>query len=260
MNSNFKLVVFSGLAIMASFTSCQKDMSSSENFKYANVLDVTTDGTSTVVSENLQSAFVETGGLIDSELAVLVKMKEEEKLARDVYSALYTKWGNSMYSRISEAENNHLYAIIRLLKYYGSTDTLVEEAGTFEDINVQNLYNELLSAGLASIEEGFKTGALIEEMDIKDLKDALTVNSNENVMMVFENLERGSRNHLRAFYNQLSGLGIAYVPTYLSQDEFTQIVTSPIEKGKLYKMKANGKGKGNGNCNNNGQGKRKGRN
>jgi hypothetical protein len=256
MKTNIKALVISGFAIVASFTSCQKDMLNSDNVQYASVLDVASDGTSTVISQNMQSAFVETSILTDKEVASLQKMKEEEKLARDVYSALYQKWGSQVFSRISLAENNHLNAIINLLKYYGEADTLVEETGIFTDANVQSLYNDLLKQGSVSIEDGYKTGALIEEMDIKDLKDAIAETANTNIVLVYENLERGSRNHLRAFNKQLSSLGIVHTPVYITQADYDQIVSSSMEKGKQYKMK----GKGNGNCDGSGQGKRKGKN
>lgn len=254
MKTNIRALIICGLAITAVFSSCQKDMLNSD--QYAGILDVSTDGTSMVVSQNMQFAFVETPVLTDAEQTTLLKMKDEEKLARDVYAALYQKWSSPVFSRISYAENNHLNAIINLLKYYEQADTLVGESGKFADTEMQNLYNELLSKGYVSIEEAYNTGALIEEMDIKDLNNALAETSNENISMVYENLTKGSRNHLRSFYKQLTSLGIVYTPVYLTEDEYNQIATSPIEKGKQYKMK----GKGNGNCDNSGKGKRKGKN
>jgi hypothetical protein len=85
---------------------------------------------------------------------------------------------------------------------------------------------------------------LIEEMDIKDLDEVLAATTNENVTLVFENLLKGSRNHLRAFNLQLTNLGIVYTPTYISQTDYDLIVNSPMEKGKQYRM--NGQGNGNG--------------
>jgi hypothetical protein len=243
-------------ATLAFTTSCEKDGMNSENAQYASVLDVLTDGTSTVINANMQSAFIETPGITDSEINSLVRMNAEEKLARDVYAALYEKWGSTVFSRISTAENNHLNAIIRLLQYYGSADTLTGEPGIFADAEVQTLYNNLVANGSVSIEEAYKTGTLIEEMDIKDLSNALAEISNANIIMVFENLERGSRNHLRSFYNRITMLGEVYTPTYITQAEYDQIVTSPVEKGRQYKMQGKGKGKGhkqnsgNGSCKN----------
>lgn len=112
---------------------------------------------------------------------------------------MYQKWENQVFSRISLAENNHLNDIINLHKYYGEADTLVGETGIFTDAIVQSLYNDLLTQGSISIEDGYKTGALIEEMDIKDINGAIAETANTNIVIIYENLERGSRNHLRAF-------------------------------------------------------------
>lgn len=140
---------------------------------------------------------------------------------------------------------------MRLLTYYGSSDTIVGVAGTFANADIQTLYTNLVAKGSTSIEEAYQTGAMIEEMDIEDLKVAIAATSNANITMVFENLEKGSRNHLRSFYNQLTILSVNYTPVYITQSEYDQIVTSAFEKGKQYRMngqKGNGKGKkGQGN-------------
>ena len=228
-------------------SSCQKDNMNGESAQYASVLAVSADGTSSVIEANLKSALITTSDLTDSELASILKMKEEEKLARDVYSALAQKWGGTVFSNISAAESNHLNAIILLMTSYGISDTSIGEAGVFTDPAVQALYNDLVVNGSVSVEEAYKTGALIEEMDINDLDEVLTTTTNENVTLVFENLLKGSRNHLRAFNLQLTNLGIVYTPAYISQTDYDLIVNSPMEKGKQYRMNGQGNGQGNGN-------------
>jgi len=239
------VISFFLFASAAVVSSCQKDDMNAENAQYASVLAVSTDGTTSVIEANLKSALIETSALTDSELAALLKMKEEEKLARDVYSVLSQKWGSSVFTNISAAENNHLNAIVLLLTNDGSTETSIGEAGIFADAAVQTLYNDLIAKASVSIEDAYKTGALIEEMDIKDLTEALSSTTNENVTLLFDNLMKGSRNHLRAFNLQLTNLGITYTPIFISQDEYTQIVTSAMEKGKQYRMNGQGNGKGN---------------
>lgn len=248
MKTSMKSLVISSLMVASLLvvSSCQKDGMNAENAQYASVLAVSADGTSSVIESNLKSAMIETSALTESELASLLKMKEEEKLARDVYSVLSQKWGSQVFTNISAAENNHLNAIVLLLKNYGSTETAIGEAGVFTDAAVQTLYNDLVAKASASLEEAYKTGALIEEMDIKDLTEALATTTNENVILVFENLLKGSRNHLRAFNRQLTSLGIIYTPVYISQADYDLIVSSAMEKGKQYRMNGNGNGQGNG--------------
>jgi hypothetical protein len=253
MKMKIKMFVLSTifLGILALPYSCTKDNLNSDNLQYASILSVAGDGVSTVDIQNLQSVLVETLGLTEGELSSLIKMKEEEKLARDVYSVLHLKWGNSVFSKISAAENNHLNAILLLLQSYGVPDTLAGEAGVFMNEDLQNLYARLVTDGSMSVEDAWRTGALIEEMDISDLNIAFSETSNENIGLVYENLLRGSNNHLRAFYNQLASLGIEYVPQYITQEEYNQIVSTPMEKGRQYKMQ----GKGQGTCDGTGIGK-----
>jgi hypothetical protein len=264
MKTSMKSIVISSFVVASLFvaSSCQKDNMNAENVQYASILSVSGDGTTSVIEANLKSALIVTSDLTDSELASLLKMKEEEKLARDVYTALAEKWGSQVFTNISAAESNHLNAIILLLTSYGVTETSIGEAGKFTIPAVQTLYNELVANASVSVEEAFKTGALIEEMDIKDLDDALVTTTNENVILVFENLLKGSRNHLRAFNRQLTTLGIVYTPVYVSQADYDLIVNSAMEKGNQYRMNGQGnrmgkgkggKGKGNkgnGTCKN----------
>lgn len=248
MKTSMKNLVIGSFIVASLFvaSSCQKDNMNAENAQYASVLAVSADGTTSVIEANLKSVLITTSDLTSSELASLLKMKEEEKLARDVYSVLFQKWGSQVFTNISKAENNHLNAIVLLLTNYGSTETSIGEAGIFADVAVQKLYNDLVTKASISVEEAYKTGALIEEMDIKDLDEALVTTTNENVTLVFENLLKGSRNHLRAFNLQLTNLGIVYTPVYISQTDYSLIVTSPMEKGKQYKMQGKGNGQGNG--------------
>ncbi|HLN20897.1 MAG TPA: DUF2202 domain-containing protein [Bacteroidales bacterium] len=220
-------------------TSCEKN-SANSNDLFAPFLTASADGISFMNEENLLSSFIDTPEPGIEEMNLLIRMREEEKLARDVYTSLYTKWGHMVFTRISSAETTHLNAVNSLLKLYASPDVVISDPGVFKDKHVQDLYDDLITKGSSSLSDAFKVGALIEEMDIKDLKNALNKTSNPNIIMVFENLERGSRNHLRAFTRQLSNIGITYVPEYLLQEEYNKIVSSPVETGNRYRMQNKG--------------------
>ena len=227
--------------------SCNKDDQAEAGIDYVTVLDVANDGITEVNEADLKTVLVETPDLEDSEINLLLKMKDDEKLAMDVYNALYAKWNGLIFNRIANAEEKHLNAVVLLLEGYeveGATD--IAAAGEFENADIASLYTELVEKGSASVEDAYAVGALIEELDIKDLQDALTEAGNDNITLVFENLLKGSRNHLRAFNTQLVNAGITYVPEYIDQATFDEIVNSTIEKGKKYMVqKGNGEG-GNG--------------
>ena len=263
MKTISKNFVWIGLAvILAILSSCSKDNMTSDSQKYAGILKVAADGATEVVVSNLQAVLVKTPSLSDVEMEILLKMKDEEKLARDVYYTMYENWDSQIFSNIAGAEEKHLNAVILLLKYYGASDTLISNRGAFASEEITAFYNELIAQGNVSLEEALKVGALIEEMDINDLTKCLENTSNQNIILVFENLLKGSRNHLRAFNMQLVNLGVTYVPQYIDQATYDQIVNSAMELGKQYKMQGQnkGNGKGSGNGAKNGQGNKYGGN
>lgn len=220
----------------AALTSCEKEANGSDP-KFDTLLEVQGDGASLILGSNLKSALVATAPGTALEQEMLTFMKEEEKLARDVYTALSAKWGTPIFANIAKAEATHASAVVTLMERLGMANTALLPAGEFENPAFTALYAQLVADGSRSLADAFRVGALIEEKDIFDLKDDLTKTSNANITMVFENLLKASSNHLRAFNRQLTSLGIAYSPTYLDWATFTQIVTSPMEQGRRYQLR-----------------------
>ncbi len=172
--------------------------------------------------------------LSDTEVEMLEKMRQEEKLARDVYLTLYEKWGLRVFSNIAQSEQTHMDAIKVLLDKYGLEDPAADNViGVFKDQAFTDLYNSLVEKGNVSLTEALKVGATIEDLDIKDLEDEIALTDNQDIRMVFQNLMKGSRNHLRSFYGLIVANGETYEPQYISQEEFDAIVNSPKERGVI---------------------------
>ena len=170
--------------------------------------------------------------LSDAEIAALVFMREEEKLARDVYLDMSDLWGTQIFVNIADSEQTHMDVVLRLIHKYNLEDPAENRSrGEFADATMQGLYDSLVAQGTASLADALVVGATIEDLDIFDLSQQLTVVDNEDVTVVFENLQKGSRNHLRAFFGSLDNMNIAYTPMYISQQEYDDIVNSPMERG-----------------------------
>jgi len=180
------------------------------------------------------------GTLSADEADALIYMREEEKLARDVYLVLYDQWGLSVFTNIANSEQAHMDAVKMLLDTYGLTDPADSNAvGVFTNPDLQALYDQLVAQGSQSISDALKVGAAIEEIDILDLEERLAQTDNEDIQLVFENLISGSRNHLRAFTSTLQAqTGEVYQPQYLTQDVYDAIVSTGFGTG--------GNGRGNG--------------
>ncbi len=165
----------------------------------------------------------------------LLLMREEEKLARDVYTALYGKWGNSVFLNISPSEQQHTDAILTLLNKYGLKDPVgVNVAGVFTNPDLQILYTKLVKQGSTSLLEALKVGATIEDLDIFDLAKALLKNDNQDIKLVYDLLLMGSRNHMRSFYGQIVSLAGNYSAQFITQSELEAIINSPREKGNSW--------------------------
>ncbi len=167
--------------------------------------------------------------LTKAETDALVFIREEEKLAQDVYSVLYAKWGLKQFSNITKAEATHTSAVKTLLDRYAIKDPASTKVGVFTNPDLQTLYNKLIKQGSVSATEALKVGALIEEVDIADLQKRAT--TTPDIDLVYANLEKGSRNHLRAFTTGLRTQDITYVPTVLTKTAYTAIITTPTERG-----------------------------
>jgi hypothetical protein len=168
----------------------------------------------------------------DEERSGLVFMREEEKLARDVYSVLYDTWGMQIFSNIAQSEQTHTEAVRTILTKYSIADPVTDDTiGVFVNSDLQKLYTDLTAQGIISIEEALIVGARIEDLDIADLQKQITQTDNDDIKLVYENLMRGSRNHLRSFVSQLTSRGVTYEPKYITLSEFETIIASAQETG-----------------------------
>lgn len=152
--------------------------------------------------------------LTDDEIYWLTYIREEEKLARDVYLFLFDKWGSRIFSNISVSEQTHMDAIKTLLDRYGIPDPVVLDAngqdmkGEFSNGDLKTLYNNLTNQGSASLVEALNVGVIIEETDIDDLAKGILSTKRRDIKKVYGNLQQGSWNHLEAFCFNLLNFGL----------------------------------------------------
>ena len=213
--------------------------------------DAALDLKSSIDSDNSGdcSCLVNPAATITPEEKYMIRyMREEEKLARDVYIAFFDQYEINAFNNISNSEQKHMNAILCLLDHYGIEDPASSEEGVFNDPGLQSLYNELISQGSASLNEALTAGATIEDRDIFDLEGYVNQTSNEAILNIFGHLACGSRNHMRAFSGLLIDNGLSYTPQYISQEDYDAVIAGTHE------ICGSGNGQGNGNGNGNGTG------
>lgn len=202
----------------------------------SSILSVGIDGISKVNLEQMQQTIEELPyeQLSAEEESGLIFTREEEKLAFDVYTTLHSfAYANlNVFSNIANAEQTHTDSIKILLDKYALTDPVAEPqtVGEFENQDLQALYDALVNEG-ADLISALQVGCKIEELDIRDIQTELNdFVDNQDITLVYENLLKGSRNHLRAFYRTLQDNGGSYTPIYISQAQFDEIVNSDMER------------------------------
>jgi len=186
-----------------------------------------------IIEVNADAEFLSvTTILTEAEAEALQYMREEEKLARDVYLAMYDIWGLQIFKNIATSEQTHTDAVKTLIDRYGITDNFSSEYGVFINPDLQALYDQLVAQGSRSLGDAIKVGAAIEEIDIIDLQECLAETDKADIIRVYQNLLKGSYNHLRAFVSTLARqTGEVYTPQYMSTEAYNEIVSSTTPTG-----------------------------
>lgn len=184
---------------------------------------------------------------IENDTSSLLFMLEEEKLAHDVYTFLYSKWETRPFANIKESEKVHMQKVQELLEQNKIPYEILPE-GKFKNQNLQKLYNDLTAKGKTSEIEALKAGATIEDVDIYDLQRLTKETQNQDIVNVYKFLECASRNHLRAFLRNLEMRNTNYIPQYISKNEYEKIISAKQEQcGMQNGMQCQNQGKGRGN-------------
>lgn len=155
----------------------------------------------------------------------LMLMREEEKMAHDIYVTFRDKYDLRVFSNISQSETMHMNAVLSLINHYELNDPMLAESGKFKNKEIQDLFNKLIVQG-ADIIGALKAGAIVEEYDILDLMKYIDSTKNEDIKKVYSNLLYASHRHLNAFIRNLAANNINYKPQILSNEEFNKIITN----------------------------------
>lgn len=161
-----------------------------------------------------------------AEIEDLTFLREEEKLARDVYLYAYDVWGATSFSNISNSEQKHMNAVLSLLNKYDIPDSASSENGVFNNAELQALYSSLTEKVDLSLADALTVGATIEDLDISDINHFLDNTSKSDLLTVYNNLNCGSQNHMRSFNSNLTALGETYEAQFISADELQTILAA----------------------------------
>ena len=183
----------------------------------------------TAIAQHYHQPTVSSYTLGQQEQMHLIYMREEEKLALDVYTFLAQRWGQRIFMSISHSEQRHTSVMAQLLQQYGLPDPVLNAAaGVFENPELSKLYQKLIARGQQSLMEALHVGALIEELDIQDLDHAIQASSHATVTTAYRRIQNGSHHHLRAFVHSIEVAGGRYQAQLLPQARVDQIVAGAL--------------------------------
>lgn len=174
----------------------------------------------------------------------LLYLREEEKLARDVYLTLADRWELPIFRNIAEAEQRHMDLVFLAIELYSLVDPIVDDTvGEFSNPFFDQLYLEYTTANSIDDPElvvDLTVGAMIEDLDLKDLYDLIEFTDNAHLKLIAHNLAKGSRNHLRAFMRALTAQDATYdregldPDLFLDQETFDAILEADMERHMYY--------------------------
>jgi len=181
------------------------------------------------ISPDIQEVIDGPVSKISQELTnTLSHMGNEERLAYDVYNALYLKYGKKTFTNIAtKGEYQHITLVQELIQKYklsddvnftnvdlpalGYMNTAIEDMipGVYDVSTIQDLYDDLMAMATDET-EALRVGCRIEVIDIMDLDHDIVLAEAEDaadIIEVFKILRAGSYNHYWAFDRALQGQG-----------------------------------------------------
>jgi len=162
--------------------------------------------------------------LSTEEIADLKYLREEEKLARDVYLHAFDVYEKTIFQNISSSEQSHMDRMLVLLNTYHISDPASTEIGIFNNEELQDLYNALIEKTDSSLLDALIVGATIEDVDIFDIDAFISRAKHQDILDTYEILKCGSNNHMRAFSSKLEALGYVFTPQFLSLAQYNEIL------------------------------------
>ena len=160
----------------------------------------------------------------------LCALREEEKLARDVYRTLFAATSINVFDNIARSEQMHTDAVAAQLAARGIPDPVTDDTtGVFRAPVFQELYASLTLEGRMSDVAALRVGATIEDLDLRDIREMQARTMDASALALYDNLACGSRNHIRSFTGQLESRGERYEAMYITPAELAAILAGPRE-------------------------------
>lgn len=146
-----------------------------------------------------------TATLSEAELNALIYLVKLEKMAYEVYTTLGQIYSTMpILENISEAEYRHWKVLQNLFVKYGETDPTKDgdvdlDIGLYNDDDMSDAYDEAIAYGGVSLLQAMETGAIIEQLELDSLSNALGRTTLPDLTTIYTNFINADGAHLDAF-------------------------------------------------------------
>jgi hypothetical protein len=164
--------------------------------------------------------------LTDAQKYTLAYMWNEEKLAKEIYLALYGVWEGqtvTLYNIATQSETRHIAAVEGLVEAYDINITNLDDynesyseaelralaPGEYAIPELQELYDTLYIEGSSSEQQALEVGCKVEVRDIADLNESIAIASGiDDLVSTFELLRLQSYQHYKEISDTLKSMGV----------------------------------------------------
>lgn len=155
---------------------------------------------------------------------LFLKLYQEEKMVYDLLGEFHERWSLSVFYSVQQREARHVWCVERIMDNYGYNYKTNSNTGSYQDKEIQKIYDELTVKGCISDLAALEAAAFIKEKYIYQLRQRIRYQEDGYVVKVIFLMESAAQSHLRAFVNSIRLSGSEYTPQFFTDEEFSSII------------------------------------
>jgi hypothetical protein len=154
-------------------------------------------------------------------------MHEGERLARDLHLYLHDLWSVPAFSYIAAAKQRHMDELREVMERYGVDDPARDDqVGVFDAPGLADLYRQSIADAAAGPRQALRAAALVEELDILELRNALSNSRRLPLALTYNALLSSTHNHLQGLVRLLRGQGGVYQAQAMEEAQVAAVLNN----------------------------------
>jgi hypothetical protein len=144
----------------------------------------------------------------------LISLLETQKMHRDVYAWINTQFPSAVFTGLAVRDGNYMERLSQLVDKYGISNPILDRLpGEFENVGIQNRYNEFVRLTIGDLEAMIENARVMEEeMVCAVQQEQLNLSGNDDIRQLYGNLIEESKTQIQALSHETEGLIHIYAP------------------------------------------------